>query len=370
MPIQRACCLLLLFCLTLTLSAQDTPPDGIVIFYDGNLRLRQTPADAGDIVGYLAPETPLKILSRTGDSLWLEVQTAAGASGWVLAQYIRLNIAPDTIPVNPDYTVPYDAAALVSGITSHARRIFERGQALGNRADIFSKVGDSITVAPHTLFPIGEGIYNLDAYTYLQPVIDFYSKSLARTHNSFANESLAAQIGWMTNTLLSPQNANPDLCQYGESPLACEYRLVRPSVALIMLGTNDVEHMGADLYRFYLIQIVELSLDRGVIPVLTTIPPRPGYETGIAQLNQTILEVARTYSVPLLDYYASMEKLPNLGLDVDKVHPSIPPLGYNGAANFNTYNLGYGYVMRNLTLLHALDALWRQVIQPSQPPQT
>ncbi len=357
-------CLLWLCCGALAVTAQETVPQGVVIFYDGNLRLRQTPADAAEIMGYLAPETSLTILSRTGDGVWLEVRTAEGDTGWVLAQYIRLTLDLETLPVNPDFAVPFDAAALVSGMTTHARHIFERGQQLGNRADIFSKVGDSITVAPHTLFPIGTGIYDLGAYTYLQPVIDYYSRSLARTHNSFANESLAAQIGWMTNTLLLPQNANPDVCQYGETPLECEYRRVKPAVALIMLGTNDVEHMGADLYRVYLGQIVEISLQHGVIPVLTTIPPRPGFETGIAQLNQTILEVARTNSVPLVDYYAAMATLPDFGLDVDEVHPSIPPLGYNGAANFNTYNLQYGYVLRNLTLLHALDTLWREVLQP------
>jgi hypothetical protein len=367
MPFARALYLLILAgCLILNVTAQEAPPQGMVIFYDGNLRLRQTPADAAAIMGYLAPETSLTILSRTGDSVWLEVQTADGETGWVLAQYIRLTSDLDAIAVNPEFAVPFDAAALISGITSHSRHIFERGQQLGNRADIFSKVGDSITIAPHTLFPIGEGIYDLGAYTHLQPLIDFYSRSLARTHNSFANESLAAQIGWMTNTLLMPQNANPDICQYAETPLACEYRLVKPAVALIMLGTNDVEHMGADLYRVYLRQIVAISIEQGVIPVLTTIPPRPGFETGISQLNQTIVEVARTYSVPLLDYYTALVPLPNFGLDVDKVHPSIPSLGYNGAANFNTYNLNYGYVMRNLTVLHALNALWEQVIQPTQ----
>jgi hypothetical protein len=33
-------------------------------------------------------------------------------------------------------------------------------------------------------------------------------------------------------------------------------------------------------------------------------------------------------------------------------------MGVRGSADFRTYNLGYGYVIRNLTALQMLDAVW------------
>ncbi|MCU0512738.1 MAG: GDSL-type esterase/lipase family protein [Anaerolineae bacterium] len=352
--------LLLCLLLCLPLHAQDA----VVRPMDSNLRLRAAPLEQTDIVGSLPPDTPLHVLSRSGDSRWLEVATDDGRRGWVDAAFVRLLVAPESLPVNPAYAVPLDVAALVTGITPHLRQVYEHGQRLGNRANVFSRAGDSITAATHTLYPVGEGLMIPGAYTYLQPVVDFYRGGLARTDNAFSQVSLAAQIGWTTTMLLDPAHA-PDLCQAGENALRCELRLTRPAVLLVMFGTNDVEVMPPGAYRANMEQITQLALAQGVIPVLTTIPPRPGYETAVTDFNRVLRETARAYGVPLLDYYAALAPLPGFGLDVDRVHPNIPPLGYAGAADFRTPNLAYGYVLRNLTLLHALDALWRTILQPA-----
>jgi lysophospholipase L1-like esterase len=328
------------------------------------IRVRSTPLNTSETIDTLAPETDVVLLSRTGDSRWLEVETD-DARGWVDATYIR--VAEGTIsalPINPDYRVPLDVSAYIHGITGNLRFIYDHGQAMGNRADVFSKVGDSITAAPHTLHPVGEGLTNLGAYTYLQSVIDVYGKSLARDHNAFANTSLAATSGWTTVDLLDPAQA-PALCQWGENALDCEYRIVRPSIAFIMLGTNDVEHMTAALYRTNMEQIITHTLERGIIPVLTTIPPRPGYESSVSSFNAALYDLSRAYSIPLIDYYASLINLPDFGLDIDHTHPNMPPLGYEGCADFRTPNLPFGYVMRNLTLLEGLYAVWEAVGEPA-----
>jgi hypothetical protein len=49
--------------------------------------------------------------------------------------------------------------------------------------------------------------------------------------------------------------------------------------------------------------------------------------------------------------------LPDAGLAPDGTHPSIPPKGYKGSADFRASNLYYGYVIRNLTALQMLDAV-------------
>ena len=40
--------------------------------------------------------------------------------------------------------------------------------------------------------------------------------------------------------ILDPLFANPELCFPGESVLDCEYRLKRPSIAIIHLALNDM----------------------------------------------------------------------------------------------------------------------------------
>jgi len=343
--------------------SQDATLTGSVKPIAAAIRVRAAPRESSETIGTLKAETNVTLLSRTGDSRWLEIQSD-DVRGWVDATYIRVSDSIATLPVNPEYRVPLEMSAYIHGITGQLRLIYEQGQAMGNRADVFSKVGDSITAAPHTLHPVGEGMTNLGAYTYLQSVIDFYGRSLARDHNAFANTSLAATSGWTTTDVLDPAQA-PTLCQWGESALDCEYRIVRPSISFIMFGTNDVEHMTSALYRTNMEQIISHTLARGIIPVLTTIPPRPGYENSVSAFNATLYDLSRAYSIPLIDYYATMVTLPDFGLDIDHTHPNMPPLGYEGCADFRTLNLPFGYVMRNLSLLQGLYEVWEAIGQPT-----
>ncbi len=343
-------------------SFQDASLTGSVKPIAAALRVRAAPRESSETVDTVKAETTVTLLSRTGDSRWLEVE-AGSARGWMNATYIRVTGDIATLPINPAYRVPLEMSAYIHGITGQLRLIYEQGQTMGNRADVFSKVGDSITAAPHTLHPVGEGLTNLGAYTYLQPVIDLYGHTLARDHNAFANTSLAATSGWTTTDVLDPAQA-PTLCQWGEAALDCEYRIVRPSIAFIMFGTNDVEHMTSALYRTNMEQIITRTLARGIIPVLTTIPPRLGYENSVSAFNAALYDLSRAYSIPLIDYYATMIDLPDFGLDIDHTHPNMPPLGYEGCADFRTPNLPFGYVMRNLSLLQGLYEVWEAVGEP------
>jgi hypothetical protein len=256
-------------------------------------------------------------------------------------------------------------AGYVSGISPHARQVFQLGQRMGNRPNVFSKVGDSITASPLFLSPIGVGQYNLRGYAELQGVIDFYTARNARGNdNSFYNTSLAAKVSWRAQSVLSPEQADPANCNAGETPLACEYRLVRPSVALIMLGTNDVPFTSDVDFEFEMRQVVLVTLQSGVIPVLSTIPPlfRTGLDGRAEQLNVIIVRLAREYDIPLWDYWSALQGLPDSGMASDGVHPNWAPEGHN--ADFAPEYLQYGTVVRNMTALYVLDAIWRQVVRP------
>lgn len=263
-------------------------------------------------------------------------------------------IVPTATPVRPA-NYPYIYNVLPAII-----EIYEQGRLMGNRAGVFSKVGDSITVNPAFLNPIGWGVYDLREYSYLQPVVDYYSEKTARDSNSFANTSLAARGGWSAWSVLNFYIADEELCLEWETPLVCEYRTVRPSVALILLGTNDVVETPIDTYEGYMREVIETSIEMGVIPVVSTIPEfgREGYSTRVASVNAVIVELTYEYGIPLWDYHAAMAKLPNNGLSEDGIHPSWL---VDNNADFTPENLQYGLVLRNLMALQVLDAVLQMV---------
>ncbi len=365
------------------------PPNARVAAGRSGLRLRATPGSAGTIRLSLGEYTPLAVYGRTADNRWLQVMTPDGLTGWVAAAYVEVNVDVNSLPITgqaisapaeevaaaPAANVPAAPAPgpahpptlpdVVANISANARQIFRQGQTFGNRANVFSKVGDSITAVSYFLNPIGWGNYDLGSYSYLGPVVDFYRSGVARDgQNSFSNRSFAAENGWTTESVLTPGNRpsdTPDDCLPGEVPLVCELRVVRPAVALIMLGTNDVTYLPIDLYRANLSRIVETCIGMGVIPVLSTLPNRGGLEGQVAAFNDVIVQLAYGYDVPLWDYAAAMRVLPDGGLSGDWVHPNAPPGDL--VAYFTPANLYYGYTVRNLTALQVLDAVWRNALR-------
>lgn len=339
-----------------------------VIQEGDGLRLRAAPSLYAEIRANLASFTPLTVYGRSDDGQWLQVRTPEGTEGWVWTNYLRLQVAVDRLPItaeaDPVNLVGSGSAesSVISGISANARAIVQRGLQQGNRARIFTQVGDSLTVSGYTSHMIGWGEYNLGAdYGYLENVIRYYQTERAREHNSFSNPSLAADNGWTTQDVLDPAQGHHQLCQPDETPLACEYRNTRPAIALIQIGTNDAAVLPAADYRANLARIVETSIEMGVLPVLVTIPPRVGYEEAVQQINGIISSTARSYDVPLWDYHSALLSLPNNGLDPDGLHPSGAPLPYANSADFTPDMLQYGYTLRNLQMLQVLDALLRQV---------
>lgn len=350
------------------------------------LNLRFAPGLSQDILAQLGALTPLSIVGRTADNTWLEVVTALKGRGWVVTQYVDVFVALDGVPVTGEAviaaitptTAPINRPTVTPGlpppapseypyvfnVTAHVREIFAQGQALGNRAEVFSKVGDSITVSPAFLYSVGVGRYTLYDYAYLQPVIDYYSTTWARTHNSFSNETLAAKVGWSTRTVVAAGAGDPAICGPEETPLDCEFHWVKPSVAIIMLGTNDVPGTPEESYESALRKVVEKTLANGVVPILSTIPDlhRQGLEGRVEAFNYIVKKLAYEYDIPLLDYWAALQGLPNQGLGSDGVHPTWAPSGHY--ADFAPEYLGqYGMPVRALTALQALDAVWRAINQ-------
>ncbi|MBN1122342.1 MAG: hypothetical protein JXJ17_14805 [Anaerolineae bacterium] len=266
--------------------------------------------------------------------------------------------SPTPLPAASATPVALSGFPIISGITGHAHEIYQRGQALGNNPNVIAKVGDSLTDNIYFLYPIGDGNYDLHSYDYLQSAVSFFVGGMARAGNSFGNISLAAKGGWNSDMLVDPEAADL-MCDEGLTPVQCEYIFSKPSVAIIMIGTNDGDwKIGDGSYQANLSSVVESSIEMGVIPVLSTIPWNKFRDP--APYNTAIITVARTYNVPLVDFYSVVDHLPNRGVGEDGVHLSIPPGGESG--DFSSNNLQYGYTMRNLVTLQVLDAVWRQAM--------
>jgi hypothetical protein len=360
------------------------------------LNVRAAPGTGSVSLGQFAYGTVVTVTGREDDphddGLWLFAEsTTDGLAGWVLSDYVDLpagfdlaalpllepgeapaaapSTAEDAAPaVSPVTAVGVPAGApagvpagVIPTISPEMRQVFLRGQQMGNRPDVFSKVGDSITHTVEFLYEIGWGSTRLGEYRTLAPVIAHFSQTIARDHNSFANASLAARAGWISADLLNPAQADHTFCGPDEMPLVCEYARVKPAVALIMIGTNDISHsVDPATYRANLEQIVQISLDWGVIPVLSTIPDirsAPIFGERVHEFNAIIREVAAIHGLPLWDYWLALQDLPNKGLGPDDYHPSGDP-DTGSTVIFTPEGLTHGFTMRNLTALLVLDAVW------------
>ncbi len=267
-----------------------------------------------------------------------------------------------TVVLNKNLT-----AAVLPQITSKVRRtvrnLLALGRQLGNNPAVFSKVGDCMTDHWAFLDVIGYKRYNLGNYGYLQDVINYFSVSPRDgVTDSFVAKSQASLNGFNSAAVQDPTYADPKFCDKGESPLECEYRLDKPGLAVIMFGTADVLVMTPQQFNYYLRGVIKKTMDRGIVPVLSTFPENLAVRDKSRQINQVILTIAQEKGLPLINLQKALESLPNNGIDADSIHLTIPPDGNSGFFT-DHYLATYGYNVRNLLTLQALDVIWRQAMQ-------
>ena len=269
---------------------------------------------------------------------------------------------PDATPTQP---LPPEAddwmsQPIIPSVSETARQIYQRGLAAGRNPHAFSKVGDcqSITTYFLKLFDL-PGYYQLGDQAYLQETIDWFA-------GSFERESLAVKGGLNAAAMLSPLRANPQVCQAGESPLACELRINNPSIAIISL-----EEWWADdptKYERYMRQIIDYTLSQEVLPILAT---KADNLEGNHLINQTIAELAWEYNLPLWNFWLAVQPLPYHGLVQETVDGKPDLFHLTHSVNFYNYTdlgaLKAGWAMRNLTALQVLDAVRRGLNESTQP---
>ena len=260
--------------------------------------------------------------------------------------------------------IKIDDYPVIPVVGAEAVAIYRAGLVSGNNPHVFSKLGDCMTENEYFLSPFSAKQYDLGPYGDLQAVIDQFAGVPARqgdwTQDSFATPGLAAAKGFNVAGPLDPTWANPKWCKPGESPAACEYRVAKPSLAIIMFGTNDASYTDAASYDYYLRTLVILTLKNGTLPLLNTFPTRPEAADKSLLLNQIVIKIATDYGVPLVNLNRALESLPNHGVDPkDTIHLSAPP--DKRVDVFSAQNLQYGFTVRNLVTLQALQAVLKAV---------
>ncbi len=243
--------------------------------------------------------------------------------------------------------VPISRVAVIpDAVRAHIREVYARGQTLGRDARAFSKIGDSTMVYPPFLAAFDSTGFSLGQFAALQPTIDLYAGSFART-------SAAARKGMHTWTEFDPDWVSSDDCRSGEGPLDCELRLHNPSIAIIRLGANDFYTVNT--FREHLVRIVDVCLERGVVPILGTKPDR--LEGDSNALNRIIGQVATEKRIPLWDYDVIAATVPNKGLEKDGVH-----IRGGGSHNYAAAKaFASGDSLEDLTALILLDAVRREL---------
>jgi hypothetical protein len=152
-------------------------------------------------------------------------------------------------------------------------------------------------------------------------------------------------------------------------------RKLNPEAAVILFGTNDLPDTPPDDYRTKLRAVVRRCLDNGTVVLLTTVPPRHGFEKKAEQFAKIARQVADDLHVPVIDYYAEILKRRPHDWDGaadafgdykdyevstllarDGVHPSFPKKYQD---DYSDEALGRsGYTLRNyLTVLRYAEVL-------------
>ncbi len=213
---------------------------------------------------------------------------------------------------------------------------------------VFAKVGDSITVSNQFMYCFANQPDSING-DIDQTVALFASGSPA----SFERESIAAGVGWSSGMVLA---GTP-------SPLEREIEAGNASIAVVMYGTNDAEGGNLDTFGSNLLGIVDTLIAAGVVPVLSSIPPRDynANDVRVPFYNDMVRALAEARQIPLVDFHREAALLPGFGLGGDGLHPR----GSGGGCDFSSQGLQAGYNTRNRITIEAIDRV-RRILDSSQ----
>jgi len=264
--------------------------------------------------------------------------------------------APTTAPPED---INWMEMPIIPEISDNAVAIYQRGLQMGNDPRVFSVLGEcqselaweanGVTVLGYLSGFEDPANYHLgDEYAYLQATIDQFMPS-------WTLQRVAAHRGTNVAQVLSPLYSDPELCDVRETPLQCEFRRNNPSIVLISFETWFYDRP-VETYETYLRQIIDTSIEEGVLPVLVT--GADSHKDSRA-LNATLARLAVEYDIPLWNFWASVQDLPNHGLEPGPDENGFQHITYGPNDFDDPEAMQSAWPVRNLGGLQVLDAIWR-----------
>ena len=235
------------------------------------------------------------------------------------------------------------------GVSDAMREVYQAGILMGNDPTHFSVIGDCQNVSSYFLSVFEQpGEFSLgEEYTYLQPTIDYYQ-------GSFSRVSVAVKGGFNAAAVISPLRSDPKVCNPNESPLDCELRLWKPSIVFVSMETWWSQKPEEE-YDKYMRKVLDRIIETGAVPIIAT---KADNLEGNHAINATVAQLAYEYDIPLWNFWAAVQPLPDRGLSDDGFHLTF-------ARNFfdDPKRMENAWPWRNLTALQALDAVHKSLTE-------
>jgi hypothetical protein len=239
--------------------------------------------------------------------------------------------------------------AVPTGVSDAMRDVYRSGLEQGNDATHFSVIGDCQNVSSYFLSVFeNPDEYSLgDEYAYLQPTIDYYQGSYSRV-------SVAVKGGFNAAAVISPLRADKEVCNPNESPLDCELRIWRPSVVIVSMETWWSQKPEQE-YEKYMRKVLDRIIETGAVPIIAT---KADNLEGDHAINSTVAKLAYEYHIPLWNYWAAVQPLPDHGLSDDGFHLTF-------GRNFfdDPVRMINAWPWRNLTALQTLDVVRKGLVE-------
>lgn len=247
-----------------------------------------------------------------------------------------LTPGPSPTPENNFTAQEWGMQPIIPTARTRAREIYQRGLLMGNDPTHFSVAGDCQSI-PNVFL----GIFDGDRFR-LSDEDELLAETIANFKGQFIRDGVAVRDGFGITSILDPTWSDVNLCQPDETPLACEFRINKPSILFINMGTNW-KNANAAGYEKYLRQVVDFSIAHGVLPILSS---KIDNVEGDHSINMVTAGVAHDYDLPYWNLWLAADILPHHGLDSNR-----------GDIYFSVD----AQYLREISGLRALDAVWRDV---------
>lgn len=329
----RFYCMLLILCVSACAPATELPPLPTLASFptESPESIAQIPAVTNTriIPSATATDLPTDESAATGTNTPLPILTSTQIA--TMTPTLR-PIIPTDSPDSTDFpqheTAQYAdisyqeavdllyATELMTIPMGHVRQIYQRGQLRGLQSDFLLSVGDC----------------NSESHFYLESLLDNdlsdenYQSTISEYSRAFAFKGQSVNSGLNALSVMDPFWASSDVCPAGESPLTCDYRSTQAFAAMIMFGANDINVLNTAGYEMAMREIIETTLDRDIIPILSTFSVRPLDDDRYAQgvrFNGVLIHLAQEYDIPLVNFWLATRDIAGNGILHDNAHLTV-----------------------------------------------